>query len=92
MNRFENIGKITNDVYHRIGKKKLVKKGQRKSLERRITDSETLTYEAKKHQITDYVLEKPKVMRFRKSISKYDNICEKRVEKKALITQFPSYK
>ena len=56
MNRFENIGKITNDVYHRIGKKKLVKKGQRKSLERRITDSETLTYEAKKHQITDYVL------------------------------------
>jgi len=37
-----------------------VKKGQRKSLERRITDSETLTYEAKKHQITDYVLEKPK--------------------------------
>ena len=47
-----------------------MKKGQRKSLERRITDSETLTYEAKKHQITDYVLEKPKVMRFRKSISK----------------------
>ena len=60
-----------------------MKKGQRKSLERRITDSETLTYEAKKHQITDYVLEKPKVMRFRKSISKYDNICEKRVEKKS---------
>ena len=33
----------------------------------------------------DYVLEKPKLMRFRKSISKYNKICEKSAEKKGSI-------